>query len=92
MAESALKIYVSGRVQGVGFRYFTYRQAIKLQLFGCVRNLSDGRVEIIATGSSTNIERFVDWLKQGGPPSARIAQLAINHYSGEPYQSFKIEH
>lgn len=90
MSESALKIVVSGRVQGVGFRYFTYRQATKLQLTGYVCNLADGRVEIVVMGSSANVQHLQDWLKAGGPPSARVDHMSVNDYSGEPYQTFKI--
>lgn len=92
MSESAVRVFVSGRVQGVGFRYFTYRQATKLELTGYVCNLSDGRVEIVAIGQRDNVEQLLEWLNAGGPPSAKVEHIAVNEYSGEPFSTFKITH
>ena len=47
---------VHGYVQGVGFRYFTWKQALKIGVTGFVRNLADGTVEVIAVGSESQIE------------------------------------
>ena len=47
---------VHGYVQGVGFRYFTWKQALKIGVTGFVRNLADGSVEVIAVGSESQIE------------------------------------
>jgi acylphosphatase len=54
----AWRIQVSGRVQGVGFRWFTRRAAEQLGLAGRVRNLPDGRVEIEVAGSPERLEAF----------------------------------
>jgi acylphosphatase len=62
---------VSGRVQGVGFRFFVNRAAAIEGLHGWVRNLPDGRVEIRAEGESAALERFERQVRQG-PPGARI--------------------
>jgi len=62
---------VSGRVQGVGFRYFTEDQARLEGLSGHVRNLPDGRVEIVAEGDSEAVERFERAVRRG-PPGARV--------------------
>lgn len=72
-----VKIKVSGRVQGVGFRFFTHQQAKKLGLFGYVKNLDNGDVEILIQGDSLQITKFTEWLNQGGPSSARISNLNI---------------
>ncbi len=57
-------IYFSGKVQGVGFRYTTQRYALKLGLNGWVKNLVDGRVEIMVDGDKGKIERLIENLKK----------------------------
>lgn len=60
-------IFVSGRVQKVGFRFFTRQKAQRLGLTGWVRNRTDGRVEVEATGEKEKIDQFLDWLYRGSP-------------------------
>ena len=60
MPENTVRIIVSGLVQGVGFRYYIYRQANSLGLTGYVRNLPDGRVEMVCEGSREESARFVE--------------------------------
>lgn len=79
-------IFVSGTVQGVGFRYFTLREAKKHHLTGTVRNLSDGRVEIIICGNTVQLTDFIDWLYKGGPKSATIKSFSYDDYT--PSRSF----
>ena len=55
--------YVSGEVQGVGFRYKAQRIAARLHLTGWVRNLYDGRVELELQGEETEIDRFFPWME-----------------------------
>lgn len=76
-SQQNVLITVSGRVQGVGFRFFTYQQAKKLNLNGYVANLVNGDVEIMATGSADNIAQLITWLEQGGPASAKITTYTI---------------
>ncbi len=68
---AAARFFVSGRVQGVAFRAYTRAQANTLDLRGYARNLSDGRVEVLAIGDAAAIERLAEWL-QHGPPLARV--------------------
>jgi acylphosphatase len=56
---------VIGRVQGVGFRYFVYREAANLSVDGWVRNCVDGSVEALARGSTEDLERFKRCLQEG---------------------------
>lgn len=72
-----VKIRVCGRVQGVGFRFFTYQQATKLGLVGYVKNLDDGDVEIMVQGHNISIAKLIQWLEQGGPVSARITAVNV---------------
>ncbi len=68
---TAVHAFVTGRVQGVGFRQSTRHRARSLGLIGWVRNLRDGRVEVWAQGPASDVEALVDWLWQG-PPAARV--------------------
>ena len=73
-AVKKLHILVSGRVTGVGFRYFVERVAQTLKLSGWVRNLPDDRVESVAEGEEKALEDFVAKLRQG-PPFARVDEI-----------------
>ncbi len=65
MNETMIHAYVSGKVQGVFFRDHTHRRALELSIKGWVKNLSDGRVEVMALGEPSAIKVFLDWLKTG---------------------------
>ncbi len=73
-AREAKRFVVSGRVQGVGFRYFVYRQAQALGLAGWVRNLPDGRVEAFVEGQPAQLEQIEELLREG-PAVARVESL-----------------
>jgi acylphosphatase len=72
----ARRYVVSGRVQGVGFRFFTEAAAARDGLHGWVRNLPDGRVEISAEGEAEAIERFERHVRHG-PPGARVSDVQV---------------
>jgi len=61
---SRITCFVSGRVQGVGFRFHTKHTSQRFQVFGTVENLTDGRVKIIAEGESEEVARFLDSVEQ----------------------------
>lgn len=85
-----IKITVSGRVQGVCFRYFAYELALKLNIKGYVKNLWNGDVEIAASGSEQNVERFLKQVKIG-PPASRIDKVELQELQESiDYDSFKI--
>jgi acylphosphatase len=71
----AVRVVVSGRVQGVGFRAWVVRQATELGIAGSVWNRPDGGVEAEAVGSGAVLERFVAALRQG-PRMARVEQVS----------------
>ncbi|KTS32818.1 acylphosphatase [Pantoea dispersa] len=81
MATTGYKIWVHGRVQGVGFRYYTQAQANALGVTGYAHNLADGSVEVLAAGEAQQVESLITWLKAGGPPSARVDKVLV-----EPHQ------
>jgi acylphosphatase len=70
--RAALRAIVSGRVQGVGFRFFVEDAATSLGLTGYVRNLSNGNVEVVAEGPRHRLEALLRKLNDG-PPLARVA-------------------
>lgn len=74
----ARRFLISGRVQGVGFRYFAEAVARREGLHGWVRNLPDGRVEALAEGEAEAIERFERAIGHG-PPGARVERLDVDH-------------
>ncbi len=78
----ALHILVSGRVQGVGFRYFVREQAQRLSLSGWVRNLRDGRVEILVVGDALARQGFLQKVHQG-PLAAEVARVEFREVDGE---------
>ena len=72
--KAQVRITVDGRVQGVFFRAATAQEARGLGLSGWVRNLPDGRVEILAEGGRRNLEMLLAWAHQG-PPAARVTDV-----------------
>ena len=87
----ARKFLISGQVQGVGYRYFAQRSSAKHQIRGYVRNLEDGRVEVLVEGNAKAVEAFRQDLA-AGPAYSRVAQ--IEELVLEPsnlYSSFRIE-
>jgi len=77
-----LSVMVSGKVQGVGFRAATVRQAHLLKLGGWVRNLPDGRVEALLQGERNAVDRMLSWLLRG-PPPARVSGVTHEERSTE---------
>ena len=73
---------VHGYVQGVGVRYFTWKQALKIGVTGFVRNLADGSVEVIAIGSENQIDTLNAWL-QHGPCTAIVNNVLVEDYLGD---------
>ena len=84
------KIVVSGRVQGVGYRMSAQHIADELGLFGWVKNLADGRVEIVAEGEAETLQQLVKWTQQG-PSFAKVSQINVDQSpaSGE-FDDFSI--
>ena len=86
-----LTAWVRGRVQGVGFRWWTRATAMALGgLNGYTSNLADGRVQVVAEGSRDQCERLLDWLGHGDTPG-RVD--GVTEIWGEPrggYQGFEI--
>lgn len=70
------RLLITGRVQGVAFRWETQRAAARCGVTGWVRNLPDGRVEAVVEGPRQQVNQLVDWCRRG-PPAARVDALDI---------------
>jgi acylphosphatase len=87
----ARQYFVSGEVQGVGFRFFAQRVAARHQVVGYARNLADGRVEVLAEGTPEGIEGFKHDLA-AGPRHARVEHVEeLNLEPSGRYPTFRIE-
>ena len=71
-----VRVLAGGRVQGVGYRYHAESWAVRLGVAGWVRNLADGRVEIVAEASPGPVEMFLERLRQG-PRLARVESFEV---------------
>ncbi len=69
--------FVAGIVQGVFFRASTRERAMELDLGGWVRNLPDGRVEVLAEGKQDDVEQLIQWLWEG-PPGAEVEKVEVD--------------
>lgn len=72
-----VKMTVTGRVQGVGFRFTTKMAADRLKIGGLVKNLADGSVYIEANGTASQLETFVKLIKASPSPSGKVDQLEL---------------
>ena len=83
----SIHLEVSGRVQGVGFRWFVVDQARELELSGWVRNRPDGKVEIAASGNAGALAQFESAVRNG-PPGARVQNIdRLAPVAGESLES-----
>ena len=85
----AIRCVVVGRVQGVFYRASTAERAERLQLDGWVKNLADGRVEVVAVGSPAAVAELAGWLWQG-PSGARVDAVHLEEWMGEVSTGFAV--
>ncbi len=90
MAQKRFHLFVSGRVQGVFYRYHVRKIARELKITGWVRNLNDGRVEIVGEGEEKNIDKFIVFC-QNTPKFVRIddIDIRVENATGK-FQDFEI--
>jgi len=84
---SSARFLVSGKVQGVFFRASARNEAVRLGLHGHARNLSDGSVEVVATGSDEALRELEQWLRKG-PPAACVDEVIRRQHDGEVQRGF----
>ncbi len=86
-------ILVSGQVQGVGFRYTVLQKALMQNVTGWVRNLDDGRVEILAEGTKEQLDDFIASLHTGNNPFIKIEDVDIEFQDRSPgFKQFSIRY
>jgi acylphosphatase len=91
MEEKLLyKISISGRVQGVGFRWNAANEARHLGINGFIKNLPDGSVYIEAEGSTSQLKEFVEWCKKG-PAHGSVENVNVDKLPPLYYKEFRIE-
>jgi len=83
------KITISGRVQGVGFRWSAAREARSMGIYGFVRNLSGGSVYVEAEGLKEQLEKFIDWCKRS-PGLSQVESVDIESAQPRNYTEFRI--
>ncbi|HEY9759585.1 MAG TPA: acylphosphatase [Oculatellaceae cyanobacterium] len=76
MNTARVRLVVLGKVQGVFYRHSTREKARELGLSGWVRNLSDGSVEVEASGAKTTVEQLISWCRRG-PANARVEDVVV---------------
>ena len=84
MSKQRIRIFVTGRVQGVFFRQMLKVKAKQNDVYGWVKNLKDGRVEAILEGNTENVSRLVEWA-HSGPANAIVENVEIQNekFTGE---------
>ena len=87
----AADLRVTGRVQGVSFRWYAAREARRLGLAGWIRNEPDGSVHAHAEGAEEAVEEFVTWCRHG-PPAARVEAVTVTDVESTGAASFDITH
>ncbi len=84
-----IQIKVSGKVQGVGFRYYTQKKAHEFNIKGFVQNMPDGSVYIEAEGEDLDVDTFADWCAQG-PQWARVLKSTKSELPLVGYVKFEV--
>lgn len=92
METKEIKYIVRGRVQGVGFRFYTREKAIHTGISGYVKNLRDGSVEVVASGSDSQLSEFKKHIETG--PSMAFVESVEQHLQpvSNRYRGFKIKY
>lgn len=84
-----LRVYITGTVQGVLFRKYIEEQANKIGIRGFVRNLNDGRVEVIMEGRDDKVNEMLDILRQG-TQHAQVRNVEVEELKHQGFEGFKI--
>ncbi len=90
MPKKLIRAYFSGHVQGVGFRYTTVHMASKFNIAGYVRNLDDGRVEIVAEGEVKELNEFIEKILKSPLKKFIYGHVISYGEANDFYSGFKI--
>lgn len=88
--NTRVHLFISGKVQGVYFRENTYKKARGLKVYGWVKNLSDGRVEVVIEGTQKSVNEMVSWCRIGRAPAKVTEVEEIWEEPKGEFYSFKI--
>lgn len=85
-----VRVIISGRVQGVGFRWWVQKQAQNLKLSGWIKNLDDGRVELVMQGKKNNLNLLLESIKHG-PRFSEVEEVNVSwEEEKNEFEGFKI--
>ena len=90
MTSICLHCFISGRVQGVFYRHNTYKEATERGITGWVRNLEDGRVEVLLCGEEQVLKDMQEWLWRG-PTNAQVTAVDVEEVPFQKYKDFLIK-
>ncbi|ELR98967.1 acylphosphatase [Gloeocapsa sp. PCC 73106] len=82
-------VVISGRVQGVGYRFFTHQQARNLKIKGWVRNLPNSGVEAVFEGDRASVDKIIYWCRTG-PPEAVVKDISVKFCPSQGRETFEI--
>ena len=85
-----VRVFITGKVQGVGYCYSTVQEAQRLGVKGWVRNRLDGRVEAIFAGTEPLITQMLQWCDQG-TRSAKVTDVSVEKLEPQIYQGFEVK-
>lgn len=88
-SRQTIRCVVVGRVQGVYYRAATAEQAARLRIDGWVKNLADGRVEVVAAGEASAVAELASWLWKG-PPAARVSAVHVEEWTNDVPSGFAV--
>ncbi|MEM9538694.1 MAG: acylphosphatase [Cyanobacteria bacterium P01_E01_bin.42] len=89
MKPVRVRVWISGKVQGVGYRYSTFLQAQELGVKGWVKNLADGRVQAVFEGDREAVEAMLKWCDRGSP-AAIVREVVVESEEWEGLKGFEI--
>ena len=89
--KKAVRLYITGTVQGIFFRQFVKDNAERYNLRGFVRNLEDGRIEIFTEGDIENVDKMIE-VCQKGPKHSQIKKVDVKDEKIQDFKEFKILH
>jgi len=89
--KKALRLYITGTVQGIFFRAFVKENAERYNVKGFVRNLEDGRIEIFLEGDTNNVNKMIE-LCEKGPRHSQIKKVDMKPERFQDFKTFKVLH
>jgi len=89
MTSKAVRVQISGRVQGVWFRGWTQQEATRLEVSGWIRNHVDGHVEALFSGPEENVDQMVELCWQG-PGLANVTQITVSPETSSEQEGFRV--